>query len=71
MTSDHRVAGSSPAGCMPHPETLMSHPLNARNLACALLVLFYDSDGVAKGESTPYNGTRVRIPLGSLIDLTD
>ncbi len=65
MTSDHRVAGSSPAGCMPHPEALMSNPINAMNFACALLVLFYDSDGVAPKRVDSYNGIRVRIPLGS------
>jgi hypothetical protein len=43
----------------------MSNRMNAGNFACALFVLFYDSDGVARKRVDSYNGTRVRIPLGS------
>jgi len=63
VTSDYMVAGSSPAGCMPQSEALMSNPINARNFTCALLVFFYDSDG---RRVVSYNGDTVRIPLGSL-----
>src|SRR5258707_13241874 len=63
VTSDCMVAGSSPAGCMPQSEALMSSPINARNFTCALLVFFYDSDG---RRVVSYNGDTVRIPLGSL-----
>jgi hypothetical protein len=64
MTSDHRVAGFEPAGCMPYPEALMSYALNARNFACALLVLFYDPDGDVL--VIPFNPKRAQRSLDAL-----
>jgi len=56
MTSDHRVAGSSPAGCMPHPEALMSNPINAMNFACAFL-RFRRCSSKARGQLQRYTGS--------------
>jgi hypothetical protein len=41
----------------------MSNPINAMNFACALLVLFYDSDGVARKRVDSHNGNKGSNPV--------
>jgi hypothetical protein len=36
QTSDHRVAGSSPAGCMPYPEAVTQTKQRQKKVAYAL-----------------------------------
>jgi hypothetical protein len=41
----------------------MSNAVNARNIACALLVLFYDSGAVARKRVESYNGNTGSNPV--------
>jgi hypothetical protein len=60
-SSDHGVAGSSPAGCMPQPETHIVHVPETKKLACAFIRLHWRN---SKGELETSDGTGFRIPLG-------